>query len=324
MKPLVALSLIAVLLYTPGCSDSSSPEEEAYLHIGAGNTPVWKPDDSAITARGLPQSGAGINEATLVFFAPTGNRIIDQLELGGPGELISWHAWSHNAADPSLIYTTVTLNPTTYHLWRLDDIEGTPVKLLDSPVSISSPSWSSDNSLIVFFQAGMSSEVYTLDSEGGEPAPLSNNLGWGETAQLSYVRCASDGPYLVYASKYPTEPQNIFRIDLAGGEPTKLTELTESVFRINCIEVSPDGGTLAYIMRYPQSQYQFVYLQNMSGGEPVRVIETAFDTFAPAIRQSVYLSWSPDGTKIVVGTSFFTGSSYDYDIYVVPLDEYLN
>ena len=81
---------------------------------------------------------------------------------------------------------------------------------------------------------------------------------------------------------------------------------------------------LEYIPRTPQNRYQFVYLQNMSGGEPVKVIETAFDTFAPYIRNSAYFTWSPDGRSIAVGTMLQEGSAIDYGMYVVPLDEYLD
>ncbi|MFC2076134.1 TolB family protein [candidate division KSB1 bacterium] len=327
MKLFVALLPAAILLCLPGCSDSNSPEEEAYMRLGEGTHPVWMPDNSAVSAVGLFENlGRASQDGPeyLLFYSPTGSKLIDKKKVGETTALIQSYAWSHTEVDPSIVYTIYDYSSRTYKLLRRDDLDADPVVLFESDQPISSPSWTWDNSKIVFYHPGTYSQAYQVDASGGQPTELNNDLGWGEALQLNHIHCAGDGPYLVYATKYVGQAPNIYSIDLAGGEPTKLTDFDDSEIYIRCTALSPDGVTLAYITGNTGTRYQFVYLQAMSGGEPKKVIETAFDTFPPFVRMSSSFSWSPDGDRIVVGTSLYDGVDYDFSIYMVPLDEYLD
>jgi Tol biopolymer transport system component len=212
--------------------------------------------------------------------------------------------------------------------------DGSKIKIFESSMFITCPSWSADNKKILF---AWMFEIWSIDADGiNDPEMVVDNLDAG---YVSFARCESNDSYVIYISDLdnflgPVYGENVFKVSITGGEPTQLTHYSDFRTKIYCAEISPDGNTLAYTMGLEDFeeqeiiQYPQVYLKPLPDGEALPLTSSNYGTFPPYQRRWIDLAWSPDGEKLAVSTfaqnKVGLDLRFDNNIYVVPVKDYLN
>jgi len=156
---------------------------------------------------------------------------------------------------------------------------------------VSSPAWSPDGSRIAFLS--WPAEIHLIDPDGENRTAL---IGVGDESGSSFRDLAwlPDGEWLsvTYSPPYSTGLCSdilLFRID--GSAEVNLTDHEACDSRAAW---SPDGSRVAFIS--DRSGTPQLHLMDPDGGNVTEV------TTAPAGWVSGPISWSPDGTKILVGS----------------------
>ena len=153
-------------------------------------------------------------------------------------------------------------------------------QLTATPGSETSPAWSPDGHSIAFVRDGQG--VFTMSQLGGTERQVS--------ASGTHVAWAGDSKsVLIRDREANTRPFGIYQVFLDTLERRQLTQAPVGAGDWR-FEVSPDGGTLAFI-RYEKVGIADVYVVPMAGGEPRRL-----SNWNTAIEG---LSWTPDGREIV-------------------------
>ena len=187
--------------------------------------------------------------------------------LSPDGNLVAF-AWSgHAEAGPTDIYVKA--------------VDGEALRrLTETPDAETSPAWSPDGQSIAFLRHGHG--VFAMSQLGGAERQIS--------ASGTHVAWAGDSKsVLIRDRERDTGPFGIYQVFLDTLERRRLTKapVGDGDWRF---EVSPDGGTLAFI-RYEKRGIADLYVVPMRGGEPRRL-----SNWSAAIEG---LSWTPDGREIV-------------------------
>jgi len=150
--------------------------------------------------------------------------------------------------------------------------------------------WSPDGKtiLLLHYISITQSELYLLDIESGKAAqvnPSANKIFYSD-AEFS-----RDGKFLYLTSDEGGEFLDLYRYDIASGEKTNLT--TDIDWDIEAVEVSPDGGAIAYLAN--EAGRSALYIRNAKTNAAMP---------APDLPPGVVdaLTFSPDGLRL--GFSF--------------------
>jgi len=153
-------------------------------------------------------------------------------------------------------------------------------RLTQTPEAETSPAWSRDGQSIAFVRDGHG--VFTMSQLGGAERRVSasgTHVAWTGDSRAVLIRDreGSAGPFGIYLIPLDTlERRRLTQAPVGDGD-----------WRF---EVSPDGGTLAFV-RYEKPGIADLYVVPMRGGEPRRLSNWG------ALIQG--LSWTPDGREIV-------------------------
>jgi Tol biopolymer transport system component len=285
--------LLWIIFSALACNrDPEVPREEERIpvEIPKATNPDWFPDGSAITTMGN----------SIYFYDAGSYTLSEQIHLLSD-QVVNRHIWSNEPENPRLVFVEWERTAGD-RLMILDDLEaarreeGEPRLLYTAAGDILWPSWSANNDQIAFICRKESDGVLLLDLSGdAEPVTVENDLGWGT---IQFVRCAVDGDYLIYVSIY-SGIANIYRIDLQGGVATALTDYTDPSTIFFSAEVSPDGATLAYAMTNGELIFPILFRKTLPDGLPDPISSNVVDKTKKLYRSWWYLSWSPDGEKIV-------------------------
>jgi Tol biopolymer transport system component len=153
-------------------------------------------------------------------------------------------------------------------------------RLTETPDSENSPAWSPDGRSIAFVRVGHG--VFTTSQLGGAERQVS--------ASGTEVAWAGDSKsVLIRDQERNAGPFSVYQVFLDTLERRRLTQPTLGPGDWK-FEVSPDGGTLAFI-RYEREGIADLYVVPMKGGEPRRL-----SNWNASITG---LSWTPDSREIV-------------------------
>ena len=141
-------------------------------------------------------------------------------------------------------------------------------------------------------------DVWSFDIERGVESPVTSDpdTEFGAVA-------LGDGKTIVYSANRGGAPQ-LFRRSLENGREEQLTDVARAFQQGQ--DVSPDGGTLAYVQRSAQGNFDVWVLPLQGPGKPTALVQSPFD------KRDV--RFSPDGRFV----GFVSNESGQAEVYVMP------
>lgn len=194
-----------------------------------------------------------------------------------------------------------------YEIYRcgLDGWSNTQ-RLTNTAVNNFYPAISPDGSKIVFQQGdyGASSEIWIMNADGTNQVQLTNNSGHDGNPSFS-----PDGQTIVFdawdAAPYP----EIFTMDINGSNRTQITDLPGADWQ--CMPRYNLSGSHIYFSKGYNADNHIVKMDK-NGNNWVDI--TPPNSFGYS---EFYFEFSPDGSKLVFGTTEYTGYSNGSDLVIV-------
>ena len=190
--------------------------------------------------------------------------------------------------------------PHNYEIYVMDADGGNPQNLTNTPEEDRDPSWSPDGKRIVFRSsreghfrgaAGITSEIYVMDADGGNQQRLTENRK--NDRQPSW---SPDGKRIAFYSdrKGDLENYEIYVMDANGGNQQRLTEN-----RVNdgIPSWSPDSKRIAFYSNREGNTE--IYVMDADGANPQNLTNNPHGDANPAWLNSPF-SVSPAGKKFTI------------------------
>ena len=208
-------------------------------------------------------------------------------------------------------------------IYVMDADGGNQRRLTNNPTSDYAPSWSPDGKWIAFVShrdghvdanGWITSEVYVMDADGGNPRNLTDH-----PERDSAPSWSPDGKRIAFESDRDAgreDPHNyeIYVMDADGNNPQNLTNSPEED---RYPSWSPDGKRIVFSavrdghFKNNLNITDEIYVMDADGGNQQRLTENRNNDWNP--------SWSPDGKRIAF-QSDRKGDFVKFDIYVMDAD----
>ena len=208
-------------------------------------------------------------------------------------------------------------------IYVMDADGGNQRRLTNNPASDYAPSWSPDGKRIVFVSnrdghvdanGRLTSEVYVMDTDGGNPRNLTDHPERDSSPSWS-----PDGKRIAFESDRDADredPHNyeIYVMDADGNNPQNLTNSPEED---RYPSWSPDGKRIVFSavrdghFKNNLNITDEIYVMDADGGNQQRLTENRNNDWNP--------SWSPDSKRIAF-QSDRKGDFVKFDIYVMDAD----
>jgi TolB protein len=152
-------------------------------------------------------------------------------------------------------------------------------------------SYSGGNGKILFEAVpvgGVYSEIYVMNPDGSGITPLtSNSVGDSDPCW------SPDGSKIVYSSG-DASSSAIWVMNVDSSNQKQLTTPADDNYDVEPAW-SPDGNKIAFIRQFTGGAafVYYLYVMGADGSNPTRLLPAEYDVHHP--------SWSPDGTKLLVG-----------------------
>jgi len=180
-------------------------------------------------------------------------------------------------AGERLLYDTVTNGQPS--IVSIVPGVGTPVEVASNANGAVA---TSDGKTIVFMKPGAEASIWRVEADGRQPVELVS-----EGALIPVI--SRDDRHVIYLSGrsgFPTP----WMVPIEGGEPT---EIVKTFAQAGSVDVSPDGGRLAFVSSEAQNQFVVVVCDLPSCTNRQRLPLPT--NFSPGTRS---MRWTPDGRSI--------------------------
>jgi Tol biopolymer transport system component/DNA-binding winged helix-turn-helix (wHTH) protein len=175
------------------------------------------------------------------------------------------------------------------HLWLVPDGDlkrerqlTSGVRNFDGYVGLA---WTPDDRIIYSVRMGSTTNLFSINRDGGDPIQLTENAGEDNTDPV----VSADGRYIVFTSNR-TGQQQIWRMDTDGRNQTQLTFGENEQEIAHSADISPDGKDVYYIRGGAGGAS--IWKVPIEGGPAVKISD-----HAPA-GTGYFISISPDGKLI--------------------------
>ena len=182
--------------------------------------------------------------------------------------------------DGRLVYSLNTIG--NVDLWEMRPDGQEQKQLTLNSATNDAPTVTPDGRYIVFIsnRAGVF-QVWRMQIDGSDPAPLTNGGG------KNFPAISPDGQWVLYNT---TDDWQLWRVSIAGGEPTRLSD-SYALFP----SISPDGKMIACLGR--SDSKAVLRILSFADGRPLKTFDLAAPNFS-----SNRIQWTRDGKAVVYGT----------------------
>ncbi|MEO6725345.1 MAG: protein kinase [Blastocatellia bacterium] len=302
----------------------SDGEQQITFGKWRDDNPIWSPDDDKIAFVSTRGNQLGIWTTSSLGGTPTPVKTIgDSQALANRGRLrmVAWakndpaiyYEWQQNLfrLDLNTKEATPLIEPNApfqlpqdfslspgeqeavfiarqngqYDLWKIGLATRKPQQVTNDPAVDQHPLWLSDGRLLYNSTRGEKMQLYTIESSGGEPSPISTSDHQCQLADFSN----STNQILCYEQR---DDSDIVAVEVESGTERQLTDDYGVELWSN---VSPDGQTLLY-QAIPGDRFVSDIRKAQLFTKPVTAKEKA--TRLSADGDGFDAHWSPDSQQI--------------------------
>lgn len=228
--------------------------------------------------------------------APDGTN--QQTLYTSPSGSPEWPSWSPDAA-------RVAFHRRGNGIWIIN-ADGSGLQQLTSDSRDVDPDWSPDGMQVAFRRGGESGDfcgdnLFVVAATGGSPTPITDAaqdslvirgeidwaLGGQGIAFVAYEKCGLAG----------NPGADIYWVPDSGGAATRLTELG-ATWEVGSPAWSPDGSQIAFLVQPIGGGDSELRLMNATGGSMTTVA-----TLPGCVSASDRVTWAPDSSRFMIGTS---------------------
>jgi TolB protein len=258
--------------------DGSDPRELTHAQFGSA-TPIWSHDGRRLTYKALtpkePADDPTLYGDLVVVEADGSNPITIDTGLGG----LSPGIWSPD--DKFILYSYATRPDFEQIFIAPADGSSPPVRVGDPTVWNWGPTWSPDGSRIAYIS---DNSVYVMNRDGSDVRKVST----GRYAQQSGASWSPDGTQLLFAAGEPGQHDIwVVALDRRPEHPVASDPASE-----DGVAYSPDGAWIAFLRDTPRGIGATNVVVARPDGSGMRTLSGTYGWLG--------LTWSPDGTKLVV------------------------
>ena len=288
------------------------------------STPRWSPDGGHIVAA---------SEGAIISVRANGSRF---RRLSG-GEYVIYDAPDISPDGERMVYTTTRHRSLPWSLsapWRNFEIETSRLngsgkrRITKDPGQDVAPAWSPDGTRIAFVRHGSNAEspgIYTVAADGSDQQlVVPFRTGSGEEGDLAVYSWGKTGPtwspngeMLGYVLRIDNRVRNaqggletlrrevLYTVNADGTELKELFAVEDSLQESIATEPawSPDSQRIAFLQQItkPQVEARF-YTVRPDGSELTQILgpDDGLGPFTVFIWENAVLSWSPDGTGVLI------------------------